>query len=155
MPGRQILGSRKEPAVWLGPHRRLAAACTWRGLGPHDWGLLAGCGPPRLVACAGWWIRWSGQGDIRVTGPWVWLGGGCSPEHFLAVGFPIPGGGSLVGFSFLLHPGELVSDGLDGSYLGIYRLRSTWWLHTLGVGQAELCGESGWSWASKEAYGLW
>ena len=54
-----------------------------------------------------------------MTGPWGWLGGGCTPQHLLAVGFSIPGGGCLVVSSFLLHPGELVSDGLDGSCLGV------------------------------------
>ena len=116
--------------MWLGPHRRLAAACTWSGLGPHDWSLgLAG----RLWSSSTRGLRWLVETMVwsgRHLGDWGWLGGDCSPQHFLAVGFSIPGCSCLVGFSFLLPPGELVSDGLDGSYLGIYQLRSTRWLHT-------------------------
>ena len=36
----------------------------------------------------------------------------------------------MVVSGFLLHPGELVSYGLDGGYLGICRLSRRWWLPT-------------------------
>ena len=48
--GRHVLGSKRELAVWLGSHRRLGAACTWRGLGPLGWSL----------GWAGWlWPSWT------------------------------------------------------------------------------------------------
>ena len=57
---RSCLYLERDGSSWLGP-----------GVG---W--LAGCGPQGLLTCAGWW---PGEGDIWVTGPWGWLGGGCPP----------------------------------------------------------------------------
>ena len=48
-----------------------------------------------------------------MTGPRVWLGGGCPPQHLLAVGSSIPGGGCLVVSSFLLHPVDVEAQAGD------------------------------------------
>ena len=94
---------------------------------------------------------------VWMTGPWGWLGSCCPPQHLLAVGFPVPGGGCLVGLGFLLHSSQLLGDGLYGSNLGIYRLRSAGGLHTRvpGGGAGGLCSGSGWSLVASEASGLW
>ena len=49
------------------------AGSSW--LGPELAGWLA----VALLACAGWWMCCFGRGNIEVTGPWGWLGGGCPP----------------------------------------------------------------------------
>ena len=94
----------------------------WESLGTGGWrdrrcAVALGRLPGRDSE-VGWWIRKPRWGILLATGSWGWQRSSGPSQHFLLISFPVPGGCCLESLGVLLHPVQLVSNGLNSSRPG-------------------------------------